>query len=99
MSHVQEDHDEAFLPFVGIIIAELTSATVVKKAGWLVLSYEHCPRLALALLHASRFALRLWLSSMAHTRSLCFGGLIVRDSLLYPQIIVHTPSDLSSSVS
>jgi len=29
MSHVQEDHDEAFLPFVGIIIAELTSATVV----------------------------------------------------------------------
>ncbi len=30
MSHVQEDHDEAFLPFVGIIIAELTSATVVK---------------------------------------------------------------------
>ena len=32
MSHVQEDHDEAFLPFVGIIIAELTSATVVKRA-------------------------------------------------------------------
>jgi hypothetical protein len=31
MSHVQEDHDEAFLPFVGIIIAELTSATVVQK--------------------------------------------------------------------
>ncbi len=30
MSHVQEDHDEAFLPFVGIIIAELTSATVVQ---------------------------------------------------------------------
>jgi len=29
MSHVQEDHDEAFLPFVGIIIAELTSAAVV----------------------------------------------------------------------
>ena len=29
MSPVQEDHDEAFLPFVGIIIAELTSATVV----------------------------------------------------------------------
>ncbi len=29
MSHVQEDHDEAFLPFVGIIIAELASATVV----------------------------------------------------------------------
>ncbi len=26
---MQVDHDEAFLPFVGIIIAELTSATVV----------------------------------------------------------------------
>jgi hypothetical protein len=31
MSHVQEDHDEAFLPFVGIISAELTSATVVTR--------------------------------------------------------------------
>ena len=31
MSHVQEDHDEAVLPFVGIIIAELTSATVVSQ--------------------------------------------------------------------
>jgi len=31
MSHVQEDHDEAFLPFAGIIIAELTSAAVVSR--------------------------------------------------------------------
>jgi hypothetical protein len=62
----------------------------------IAVGYELCPHLALALLHASRFALRLWLSSMAHSCSLCFGGLIVRYSPLCPRIIVHTPSDLSS---
>ncbi|HEX6554679.1 MAG TPA: hypothetical protein VF026_18070 [Ktedonobacteraceae bacterium] len=35
---MQEDHDEAFLPFVGIIIAELTSATVVSQRTLPVMS-------------------------------------------------------------
>ena len=35
VSHVQEDHDEAFLARVGIIFAELISATVViDRALW-----------------------------------------------------------------